>query len=110
VKKTGLLTALLALVAVVSGAGSVIAGVSICGPQGEALYKKHCSACHRDAVMLKRVANIVDIMRKPPSVMPNFDKDKISDRDAAEIADYIHQGSDSRLLSKKNTPTGTLSR
>ena len=33
--------------------------------------------------------------------MPDFDKDKISDRGVQEIADYIYNGSDFRVLSEK---------
>jgi len=33
--------------------------------------------------------------------MPGFDKDKISDRGVKEIADYIYNGSDFRVSSKK---------
>ncbi len=77
------------------------AGVTICGPQGEVLYKRHCSACHRDAAKLNAVKNIVEIIRYPPAVMPNFGKDKISDRGAEEIADYIYNGFDFRVRSKK---------
>ena len=77
------------------------AGVAICGPRGEVLYKRHCSACHRDAAKLKSLKNIIEIIRNPPDVMPGFDKDKISDRGVKEIADYIYQGSDFRVRSKK---------
>ncbi len=57
-------------------------------PNGAELYKKHCSACHPDATRLSD-SHIVEIMRNPPSPMPTFDKDKVSDRDADAIADYI---------------------
>jgi mono/diheme cytochrome c family protein len=77
------------------------AGVAICGPSGEILFKRHCSACHRDAAKLKAVKNITDIIRNPPDVMPGFDKNKISDLGVKEIADYIYQGSDFRVGSKK---------
>lgn len=75
--------------------------MAICGPRGEILYKRYCSACHRDAAKLKTVKNMVEIIRDPPAVMPKFDKDKISDRGVKEIADYIYQGSDFRVRSKK---------
>jgi len=65
-------------------------GASICGPWGEVLYKRHCSACHHDPAQLKS-QNVKETMRNPPDVMPHFDKDKISDRGAGEIADYIRQ-------------------
>ena len=45
--------------------------------------------------------NIVEIIRYPPAVMPDFDKNKISDRGVQEIADYIYNGSDFRVRSKK---------
>ncbi len=76
-------------------------GVSICGPQGEVLFKRHCSACHRDIAKLKAVKNIPGVLRNPPAVMPKFDKDKISDRAAEEIADYIYNGSDLQVSSKE---------
>ena len=46
-------------------------------------------------------SNLVHSLRNPPDVMTNFDKDKISDRGAQEIADYIYNGSDFRVSSKK---------
>lgn len=85
----------------VSGPAAHADGVAICGPLGEVLYMKHCSSCHHDAAKLKSVKNIAAIIRDPPAVMPKFDKDKLSDRGAKEIADYIYQGSDFRIRSKK---------
>jgi mono/diheme cytochrome c family protein len=95
-----LLAALLFLV-VSTAASPAGAGVAICGPRGELLYKRHCSACHRDAAKLKAVKNIGEIIRDPPAVMPGFGKDKLSDRGVEEIANYIYQGSDFQLRSKK---------
>jgi mono/diheme cytochrome c family protein len=92
---------LAALILFVLNTAASPAGVSICGPRGEVLYKRHCSACHLDAAKLKAVKNIVEIIRYPPAVMPDFDKDKISDRGVQEIADYIYNGSDFRVRSKK---------
>jgi len=100
-KKIVSLLPLAALVFFALNAAPSPAGVAICGPQGEVLYKRHCSACHRDAAELKAVNNVGEIIRNPPGVMPNFDKDKISDRGVKEIADYIYQGSDFRVRSKK---------
>jgi hypothetical protein len=37
--------------------------------------------------------------------MPGFDKDKITDRGVKEIVDYIDQGSDFPILSKKKKTT-----
>jgi mono/diheme cytochrome c family protein len=69
-----------------------LAGVTICGPQqGELLFKKHCSACHHDSIKLKQVKDVIQRMRTPLASMPSFEKNKISDRDAQEIADYIYQ-------------------
>ena len=55
---------------------------------GTAMYKKHCSVCHPSAARMSG-ARIVEIMRYPPPAMPTFDNDKISDRDADAIANYI---------------------
>lgn len=82
---------------------------------GESLFKKNCSPCHpdggnilnpkktlhkkdREANGIKTAGDIVNKMRNPGPVpthpqewagMKMFDKDKISDEDALEIADYI---------------------
>ncbi len=66
----------------------VSSGIAAQAPNGAELYKKHCSACHPDATRLSD-SRIVETMRNPPSPMPIFDKDKVSDRDAEAIADYI---------------------
>ena len=60
---------------------------------GNALYKKHCSACHPRAYTLKSVKGMVDKMRNPPPYMPGFGEDKISVENAKKIADYIYQSS-----------------
>ncbi len=78
------------------------AGVPICGPQGECLYKKHCAGCHRDPDKLKRVEDIVSRMRNPLGAMPQFDKEKISDIDAGEIADFIHFSPVAQSLARTN--------
>ncbi len=79
------------------------AGVAICGPQGEYLFKKHCSSCHRDPARLKHVKDIIAFgMRNPPAPMPQFGKDKISDIEAGEIADYIHLDPVVRPVAKTN--------
>jgi mono/diheme cytochrome c family protein len=80
-------------------------GAAICGPLGELLYRKHCAACHHDPAKLRPVKNIAEIIRNPPAVMPGFDKDKITDRGVKEIVDYIDQGSDFPILSKKKKTT-----
>ena len=77
-KKIVSLLPLAAFIFFVLNAAPSPAGVAICGPQGEVLYKRHCSACHRDAAKLKAVKNVGEIIRNPPDVMPNFDKNKIS--------------------------------
>jgi mono/diheme cytochrome c family protein len=79
------------------------AGAPICGPQGEYLFKKHCSGCHRDPARLKQVEDIASQMRNPPVSMPQFGKDKISDIDAGEIADYIHLVPVDQLVAKTNS-------
>jgi mono/diheme cytochrome c family protein len=87
----------LLLIATAGAAGSF----SICGPQGEWLYRKHCVGCHGDPAKLGSANNIVNTMRSPLAVMPKFDKDKISDRGAEEIAAYIQQCALRRELAKK---------
>jgi mono/diheme cytochrome c family protein len=69
---------------------------------GEALYNKHCSACHPEAGKLKLTKNIIEIMRNPMSTMPEFDKRKISDADAIKIDDYIHQEFDRVAKQSRN--------
>ncbi len=75
---------------------------AICSPQGEYLYKKHCSGCHRDPAKLKRVENIASSMRNPPASMPQFGADRVSDIDAEAIANYIHLGPLARSVAKTN--------
>jgi len=58
---------------------------------GEALYKKHCLACHPDADQLKSTKNIIGIMRTQIASMPAFDENKISNDNAKKIEDYIRQ-------------------
>jgi mono/diheme cytochrome c family protein len=57
-------------------------------PNGAALFRKHCSLCHPSAAMMTG-RRIVKLMRYPPPGMPTFNNDKLSDSDAAAIADYI---------------------
>jgi hypothetical protein len=57
-----------------------------------ALFNKHCSACHHEAGKMRADANIVENMRNPLPAMPRFDRDKINDRDALAIADFIRNG------------------
>jgi mono/diheme cytochrome c family protein len=96
-----ILSSLAAFIVIALNTAASSAGVAICGPSGELLFKKHCSACHHDAVKLKSVKNITDIIRNPPDVMPRFDKNKVSDSGVKEIVEYIYQGSDFRVGSKK---------
>ena len=73
---------------------------------GEALFKKHCAACHPgggniinpkktlsakdlEANGIKGVAGIVDAMRKPGPGMMAFDPKTLPDKEAKEIAEYI---------------------
>ncbi len=99
-KNFALTLSLIAGMAVVQASSS--AGVALCGPQGEFLFKKHCAGCHRDVTKLRRVKDIPHKLRNPSGAMPTFDKNKISDRDAEEIADYIHRSPDFRALQKKS--------
>jgi cytochrome c553 len=62
--------------------------MAVSAPSGAELYKKHCSTCHPNATRMPN-KRIVETMRNPRSIMPTFDQDKVSDRDADAIADYI---------------------
>ncbi|MEW6001242.1 MAG: c-type cytochrome [Nitrospirota bacterium] len=76
------------------------------GKTGEELFKQHCSVCHPDggnivnpkktlhkkdldANNIKRLQDIVKIMRNPGTGMTQFDRTTISDKDAKKIAEYI---------------------
>jgi mono/diheme cytochrome c family protein len=57
--------------------------------RGSVLFKKHCSGCHRDAAKIKLDVNIIEFLRDPIPPMPSFNNDKISDKDAQLIANFI---------------------
>jgi hypothetical protein len=59
---------------------------------GAALFNKHCSGCHHNARKIKADVNILEFMRNPVAFMPRFDRDKINDRDAQAIVDFIRHG------------------
>lgn len=61
---------------------------------GEALFNKHCLACHPEVDKLKSIKNIIEKMRRPMSSMPEFGENKISNDNAKKIDDYIHQDFD----------------
>lgn len=63
-------------------------GIAADKPNGAELFKEHCIRCHPIAAMMTD-SRIVDTMRNPKRDMPKFDKDKISDKEANAIADYI---------------------
>ena len=73
---------------------------------GEALFKQNCAVCHvdggnivnpkktlhkqdREANNVKKVEDIVHIMRNPGPGMIKFDEMTIPDKEAKEIAEYI---------------------
>jgi len=85
-----LLLTFIALFVFISNNTTIIAATQ---DTGEALYKKHCSACHPRASKLKSVKGMIAIMRNPPPYMPGFGEDKISVGDAKKISDYIYQSS-----------------
>ena len=75
-------------------------------PDGEALFKQYCAACHpeggnvsdparslRGSVLkgnhITTPEDIVRIMRKPLSRMIRFDPSTLSERDARVIAEYV---------------------
>jgi len=82
------------------------AGIASSEEEGKALFETHCALCHAGgenvinpqktlhAESLKKhgittASDIVKIMRNPKPGMIKFDKQKISDHDAEEIAEYI---------------------
>jgi len=86
--------------------GVLAAAGSEDGKSGEGLFKEHCAVCHpdggnivnpnktlhkkdREANRVMTAADIISKMRKPGEGMLQFDKNSISDRDAARIANYI---------------------
>lgn len=81
---------LLSLIALFALASNNTTGGATGNQVGEALFNKHCIACHPDARKLKS-KNIIGKMRNPMSSMPEFDENKISNDNAKKIDDYIHQ-------------------
>ncbi len=91
----------------VLGLGLVMAaGTAFAGDEGEALFQKHCMACHPDggnimspgktlhsadlkANGIEGVDGIVAQMRNPGPGMPKFDENTLSDEQAKKIAEYI---------------------
>ncbi len=73
---------------------------------GEAAFKEHCAVCHpdggnvvnpkktlhkkdRDANNVKKVEDIMKLVRNPGPGMTKFDEKTLPDREAKEIAKYI---------------------
>ena len=74
--------------------------------KGEQLFSEHCAACHpnggniidpEDTLQkktltshgIKTADDIVGYLREPGTGMPAFDKEKLPDEQAREIAEYI---------------------
>ncbi len=74
--------------------------------KGEALFKKHCVACHvnggniinpkktlhktdRESNGIKTAQDIVKLMRNPGPGMTKFDEQTIPSKDAQIIAEYV---------------------
>jgi hypothetical protein len=57
--------------------------------EGAALYRKHCSVCHREASKLARSGDLVESLRNPPVGMPAYSEDKLSDADVHALREYI---------------------
>ena len=66
----------------------VSSGMAEDASNGVALFRKHCSLCHPCAAKMTG-EHIVILMRYPPPGMPTFNNDKLSNKDATAIADYI---------------------
>lgn len=56
---------------------------------GEDLFNRNCSTCHPKLNIFTGNRDVVRIMRNPPQYMPRFDTERISDKDAKMIEDYI---------------------
>jgi mono/diheme cytochrome c family protein len=82
---------LVALALIFLCASAAISIESASDSRGSALFKKHCSGCHRDAAKIKLNISIVKFMRDPIPPMPPFSIEKISDKDAQLIADFVKQ-------------------
>ncbi|MHB8845039.1 MAG: c-type cytochrome [Nitrospirota bacterium] len=67
--------------------------VSLCSAaaqsDGAALYRKHCSTCHPQALTTGSTADLFGIVRTPPPGMPAYGEDKLSDLDVRAIGEYL---------------------
>jgi cytochrome c6 len=86
--------------------GIALAGDQSAGQTGEQLFNQHCAACHPkggniinpDRTLYKNSmashdintsGDIISYMRNPGLGMPAFDKQRLSDKLARQIAEYI---------------------
>lgn len=81
---------MLATIVFFSFALNTMAGSNSKNLDAAELYRKHCSACHPDAGMLRETKDILRAMTSPPPFMPSFGEEKISQNNAKKIAEYIH--------------------
>ena len=77
-------TAMLVLAASLGATGSLPDA-----PHGATLYRKHCAGCHQSVRSFKQAPDFVGLIRNPPSPMPAFGPDKLSDGQAKAISDYV---------------------
>lgn len=69
--------------------GTAAAAYGATRPDGQALYAKYCSACHRDPSQLTQSAAVVELLRNPPGSMPFFSEEKLPDKAAIAIRAYL---------------------
>ncbi len=99
-------TAEVAKPAVKTAPAAVPVSAAESGGDGEALFQKYCIQCHKNGgniikpektIRRKDLAaknmdtpeDIINIMRNPGKGMMKFSEEKVSDRDAQKIAEYI---------------------
>jgi len=59
-------------------------------PDGAALHRKHCLACHPEGT-LKLSGDLLDSIRIPPPGMPAFSEEKLSDAGVAALGEYLRR-------------------
>ncbi len=82
-------TALIILPMLVLFSSIGLSGTSPATTHGASLYAKHCAGCHRSVGKFKQSPDFVGLIRNPPSPMPAFGPDKLTDSQAKAISDYI---------------------
>jgi len=73
-------------------------------PDGAALYQKHCVSCHPDGSRLRLDSPLLNSLRTPPSGMPSFGQEKLSDLDARAIGEYLRPGAPAAPKTEPQAP------